>query len=61
MNSTLNTMASTICQNKNENDADDMDILIGKLVTAELKKAIEPKKTILKKSLLYSSFRFLPG
>lgn len=54
-------MASTICQNKNENDADDMDILIGKLVTAELKKAIEPKKTILKKSLLYSSFRFLPG
>lgn len=50
--------ASTICWNKNLNDqADDTDILIGKLVTAELKKATESRKIILIKKfmqILYS-------
>jgi len=38
MNTTLSTMASRILQNRNDNDIHDPDVIIGKLVTAELKK-----------------------
>lgn len=51
MNSTLNNVMSTIYQNKN-NNLDDTDVLIGQLVIAELKKTLEPKKTILKNKLM---------
>jgi len=45
-------MATQICSKKNPtSDNDDPDVLIGKLITAELKTTPEPKKSILKKKV----------
>ncbi|CAL1687494.1 unnamed protein product [Lasius platythorax] len=59
INTTLNTMAMQICSKRNStSDNDDPDVLIGKLVTTELRKTPEPRKTILKKKfmeILYGS------
>ena len=57
MNSALSTVASGILQNRNNNDVHDPDVIIGQLVTAELKRTMEPMKSTLKKKfmeLLYS-------
>ncbi|EFN88215.1 hypothetical protein EAI_02135 [Harpegnathos saltator] len=52
INTTLSMMAMQICSNNNRtSDNNDPDILIGKLVTAELKKTPEPRKNILRKNL----------
>jgi len=42
-------MATQILSKKNPILDDDPDVLIGKLVTAELKKTLEPRKTFEKK------------
>lgn len=51
MNHTLSTMAAEVCSQKKpvNNDTDD---LIGKLVTAELQAAIEPRKSELKQKFM---------
>ncbi|XP_018407230.1 PREDICTED: uncharacterized protein LOC108783214 [Cyphomyrmex costatus] len=52
MNTTLNTVASKIVQNQNDSDIQDPDVIIGKLVTAELKRTMEPMKSTLKRKFL---------
>lgn len=52
INTTLSTMATQILSKNKSSNNDDSDDLIGKLVTAELKKASEPKKSILKKKFM---------
>lgn len=52
INTTLSTMATQILSKKNPILDDDPDVLIGKLVTAELKKTLEPRKNILKKKFM---------
>lgn len=60
MNSTITTMVDKICSKPakvNVSDDNDPDVIIGKLVTAELKNTAEPKKAQMKKkfmSILYS-------
>lgn len=60
INTTLNSMAMQVSSRRNEDllEKNDPDVLIGNLVTAELKKTMEPKKSMLKKKfmeMLYSS------
>lgn len=57
MNNTLSTMVTQVCSQKKPVNANDPDVLIGNLVTAELKIATEPQKSELKRKfmeLLYS-------
>lgn len=50
-------MATQILSKNKSSNNDDSDDLIGKLVTAELKKASEPKKKYFKKEV-YENFVF---
>lgn len=62
MNSTLSIMAAEVCSRKIPMDDNDPDVLIGKLVTAELQVAKEPHKSELKQKfmeLIYFSKRKL--
>ncbi|XP_067212834.1 uncharacterized protein [Linepithema humile] len=51
MNHTLSTMAAEVCSQKKAVN-DDTDVLIGKLVTAELQAAIELRKSELKQKFM---------
>jgi len=56
-NNTLSTMATQVCCQKKLVNVNDPDVLIGNLVTAELKIATELQKSELKRKfmeLLYS-------
>ncbi|XP_029672100.1 uncharacterized protein LOC115240848 [Formica exsecta] len=58
MNNTLNIMVAEVCSRRKPVNENDPDVLIGKLVTAELQMTAEPHKSELKRKfmeLLYFS------
>lgn len=52
MNSTLSTMAGEMCSRRKPANDNDPDVLIGKLVTAELQMATEEHKRELKRKFI---------
>ncbi|KYM99938.1 hypothetical protein ALC62_09309 [Cyphomyrmex costatus] len=52
MNNTLSTMADKVCSRRTLVNDNDADVLIGKLITAELQRTIEPHKSELKQKLM---------
>ncbi|KAM0729409.1 hypothetical protein ACS0PU_004763 [Formica fusca] len=52
MNSTLNTMVAEVCSRRKPVNENDPDVLIGKLVTAELQMTAKPHKSELKRKFM---------
>ncbi|KYN18721.1 hypothetical protein ALC57_08949 [Trachymyrmex cornetzi] len=52
MNNTLSTMANKVCSRRTPVNDNDADVLIRKLITTELQRAIEPHKSELKQKLM---------
>ncbi|XP_070154060.1 uncharacterized protein [Polyergus mexicanus] len=52
MNNTLNSMIAEVCSRRKPVNENDPDVLIGKLVTAELQMTAEPYKTELKRKFM---------